>query len=43
MNWYRIALNCNGRNPRILLKIDRNFKYNIVCIAPHEDYENILL
>lgn len=43
MNWYRIALNCNGRNPRILLKIDRNFKYKIVCIAPHEDYENILL
>ena len=53
--WYRIALNCNGRNPRILLKKDEedesevidekdeNWKYTIVCVAPHDDYENILL
>lgn len=41
-NWYRIALSCNGRNPRILLKRDENWDYTIVCIAPHEDYENIL-
>lgn len=40
--WYRIALNCNGRNPRILLKKDENWEYTVVCIAPHDDYENIL-
>lgn len=41
-NWYRIALSCNGRNPRILLKKDEKWNYTIVCIAPHQDYENIL-
>lgn len=43
INWYRVALGCNGRNPRILMKRDPNLEFEIVCIAPHEDYENILL
>ena len=41
-NWYRIALNCNGRKPRILLKRNEKWEYTIVCVAPHDDYENIL-
>ena len=43
VNWCRIALSCNGRKPRILLKRNENWDYTIVCIAPHKDYENILL
>ena len=41
--YYKISLDCNQRNVRILMRFDyEEMTMKILCVAPHVDYDNIL-
>ena len=41
--YFKISLDCNQRNVRILMTFDHEEKImKILCVAPHVDYDNIL-
>ena len=40
--YFKIPLECNQRNARILMEMDQDGVMRILCVAPHVDYDNIL-
>lgn len=40
--YFKIPLDCNQRNARILMEMGQNGVMRILCVAPHVDYDNIL-
>lgn len=40
--YYKISLDCKQRNPRMLMVMVPSVWLNILCVAPHIDYDNIL-
>lgn len=40
--YFKISLECRQRNPRILMIKSPEEWMQILCVAPHEDYDNIL-